>query len=437
MIYNQGFEVTVAGYKYFAFLYYTQDNTTVTSYCGTTFPGACCAASVTAHRCRLGAHRGRHRLEVLPGCEGHRRAAPDRRCSRHARRHSVQAGPNVRFVPAVHQQQRELVHAVNDAKLSWTAQEYDEFEARCACCCHVRDAKQGVSVADLQRRAGAANSRNPFADRISAAPARRAPDNLGSIPVACAVLQDWLRRSRWQVRLEQRQRHRLCVAGAQPGQLRVVLCIWCAAHADMPTLRALPGFSATYESRLRILTNMSRQDIISPQDVVSCSEYSQGCDGGFPYLVGKYSEDFGLVQEACYPYIGQTTPCDPAIPNCPRLYGTDYHYIGGARPSLSGSQLTPRHTGFYGACTPLLMQAELLANGPIAISFEVYNDFLNYKARTARLPRRHHMRRAACTSMAAPSTRTSSTHGSSPTTVRPACATPQCSLRPAVVSIVG
>ena len=31
--------------------------------------------------------------------------------------------------------------------------------------------------------------------------------------------------------------------------------------------------------------------VFSPQDVVSCSGYAQGCSGGFPYLIaGKYAK---------------------------------------------------------------------------------------------------------------------------------------------------
>ena len=59
------------------------------------------------------------------------------------------------------------------------------------------------------------------------------------------------------------------------------------------------------ETRLRILTNDGLRLFLSPQDVVECSAYSQGCEGGFPYLVaGKYSEDFGAVPEKCNPYTG-------------------------------------------------------------------------------------------------------------------------------------
>lgn len=48
---------------------------------------------------------------------------------------------------------------------------------------------------------------------------------------------------------------------------------------------------------------------------------------------------------------------------CTRQFGTGYHYIG----------------GFYGACNEELMKIELVKNGPIAVSFEVYDDFRFYK----------------------------------------------------------
>lgn len=56
------------------------------------------------------------------------------------------------------------------------------------------------------------------------------------------------------------------------------------------------------ESRIRIVSNNRLNVSLSVQDVVEFSPYSQGCSGGFPYLVGKYAEDFGLVHENCNPY---------------------------------------------------------------------------------------------------------------------------------------
>merc|ERR1712227_954263 len=59
------------------------------------------------------------------------------------------------------------------------------------------------------------------------------------------------------------------------------------------------------ESRVNILTNNTKKFVFSTQDVVSCSPLSQGCEGGFPYLVaGRYAKDYGVVEEGCNPYIG-------------------------------------------------------------------------------------------------------------------------------------
>ncbi|XP_791043.2 dipeptidyl peptidase 1 [Strongylocentrotus purpuratus] len=120
--------------------------------------------------------------------------------------------------------------------------------------------------------------------------------------------------------------------------------------------------TATQESRLRVMTNNNVKVVMSPQEVVSCSEYAQGCEGGFPYLIaGKYGQDFGLVDETCYPYRERDAPCRQV--SCRRFRTSEYHYIG----------------GFYGACNEDLMRLELLRSGPLAISFEVYDDFLFYR----------------------------------------------------------
>ena len=79
------------------------------------------------------------------------------------------------------------------------------------------------------------------------------------------------------------------------------------------------------------------------------------------FSTGKYGQDFGFVDDSCYPYVGRQTACQTSP--CRRFYTSQYHYIG----------------GFYGACNEDLMKIELLRNGPIAVSFEVYDDFLFYQ----------------------------------------------------------
>ena len=125
------------------------------------------------------------------------------------------------------------------------------------------------------------------------------------------------------------------------------------------------GSMAMLEARVRLMSNNSMQPVFSTQDIVSCSEYSQKCEGGFPYLIaGKYGEDFGVVEESCLPYTGHdSTSCSKEHSGCKRWRTTKYHYIG----------------GYYGACNEQLMQLELAQNGPIAVSFEVTKDFQAYK----------------------------------------------------------
>lgn len=116
------------------------------------------------------------------------------------------------------------------------------------------------------------------------------------------------------------------------------------------------------ESRLRIATNNEVKLVFSPQDVVSCSEYSQGCEGGFPYLIaGKYAQDFGVVTEDCDPYTGRDDTCK--LDKCKRYYVAEYNYVG----------------GFYGGCNEELMKMELVRNGPMVVAFEVYPDFETYR----------------------------------------------------------
>ncbi|XP_071548235.1 dipeptidyl peptidase 1-like isoform X2 [Panulirus ornatus] len=116
------------------------------------------------------------------------------------------------------------------------------------------------------------------------------------------------------------------------------------------------------EARVRIATHNQRQDIFSPQDVVSCSVLSQGCIGGFNYLIaGRYAQDQGMVAEECNTYTGKDDPCVTDM-TCPRTYVSDYSYVG----------------GHYGACNEELMLEALVQNGPLSVSYMVYDDFANY-----------------------------------------------------------
>lgn len=129
------------------------------------------------------------------------------------------------------------------------------------------------------------------------------------------------------------------------------------------------GSMGLLEARIRIETNMEQQPIFSEQEVITCGKdktYNQGCNGGFAFQnAGKYASAFGVVEEQCATYNPANRTC-PDTSSCKRWYaGSDYHYLG----------------GYYGATTidgGSAMMQELATVGPIAVDFNVLDDFSSY-----------------------------------------------------------
>jgi len=94
-----------------------------------------------------------------------------------------------------------------------------------------------------------------------------------------------------------------------------------------------------------------------------CSEYNQGCQGGYAFLGSKWSHDVGLVPSKCAPYTTSgrcQITCDMSQEK--RYRATDYHYVG----------------GWYGNSTVFEIMDELYNNGPLVVSFEPSDEFMFY-----------------------------------------------------------
>ncbi|XP_045590304.2 dipeptidyl peptidase 1 [Procambarus clarkii] len=211
-----------------------------------------------------------------------------------------------------------LIEQINAAQSSWTAKAYPEFEM------YTRE--------EMQRRAG--GLRSPGFVRPRPAPAT------AEQKARAALLPesfDWR---------DVDGVNYVSPVRDQGG------CGSCFAFASMANL----------EAQLRIATRNERQDIFSPQDVVSCSYLAQGCDGGFDYLIaGRYAQDQGVVAEECNTYVGVDSQCS-TTESCSRTYVSEYVHVG----------------GYYGACNEEVMLETLVNTGPISVSFEVYSDFSFY-----------------------------------------------------------
>jgi len=116
------------------------------------------------------------------------------------------------------------------------------------------------------------------------------------------------------------------------------------------------------ESRRRIKKRTLNLKPYSPQHVLSCSVYNQGCDGGFPFLVGKHIEHFGIVKDECMPYQARDAICQPQCPAANEFPISNTRYVG----------------GFYGNNSEEAMMRELM-NGPITVAFESPRELFSYR----------------------------------------------------------
>lgn len=124
------------------------------------------------------------------------------------------------------------------------------------------------------------------------------------------------------------------------------------------------SFITSIESRILIATGKRVQ--LSPQYILSCNFFNEGCLGGWPLLNGFFGEAVSIPLESCAPYRAQTlsTPCSD-YRHCEKAVKvTRSFYIG----------------GFYGASSEEAMMKELFARGPIVgdircpLGFSIYKE---------------------------------------------------------------
>jgi len=95
-----------------------------------------------------------------------------------------------------------------------------------------------------------------------------------------------------------------------------------------------------------------------------CSEYNQGCKGGYGFLLSKWSDDVGLLPATCMRYNTAGScklECDLKTVG-KRFRAANHRYVG----------------SYYGRANEELIKEELYRNGPLAIGIEPDEDFMYY-----------------------------------------------------------
>jgi len=95
-----------------------------------------------------------------------------------------------------------------------------------------------------------------------------------------------------------------------------------------------------------------------------CSEYNQGCNGGYAFLLARWAQDVGLVPRSCGNYSsGGKCRLSCRVDGLEKRWRADnHHYVG----------------GYYGAATEQEMMRELVSSGPLVASFEPKADIMYY-----------------------------------------------------------
>jgi cathepsin C len=341
MVYDEGFEVRIAGKTYFAFFVYVpkvseptaDNNADFDSICSETFTGWYHDFNDTEWGCYIAKKKG-SKGERTPSftSKGLRR----RRLQADVRT-ALTSGELSRGV--VRQQKLDngdqlwrpdmsLIEEINnDPTRGWTAKAYDHFTK--------------LTVAEMRKLLGTTKyaKNGGFPEPISflgmEEKAKVTEEDLAEFPKHF----DWRTEDGGNYMTE-------VISQGSCGSCYAI------AATDMISIR------------LRIMTKGKDQTKVSAQNVVSCSDYNQGCEGGYPFLVGKFGRDIGYVPEYCQTYSGADDPCKINCEGKPmKVYHTSkYGYIG----------------GYYGACNEKHMMKELMDNGPIVVALNAPSDLFYY-----------------------------------------------------------
>jgi len=119
---------------------------------------------------------------------------------------------------------------------------------------------------------------------------------------------------------------------------------------------------------------------LAPLDIVTCDTSDEGCEGGYPENAWTYAVQSGVVLEQCAPYNESIPSCPPDQEPCLNFVPTpkcNKACVDGE--SWEGSKHFGQNAYSINSKVDQIA-TEIITNGPVEASFEVYEDFVNYKS---------------------------------------------------------
>eukprot|EP00511_Aplanochytrium_stocchinoi_P011215 CAMPEP_0204863458 /NCGR_PEP_ID=MMETSP1348-20121228/3333_1 /ASSEMBLY_ACC=CAM_ASM_000700 /TAXON_ID=215587 /ORGANISM="Aplanochytrium stocchinoi, Strain GSBS06" /LENGTH=560 /DNA_ID=CAMNT_0052013793 /DNA_START=331 /DNA_END=2013 /DNA_ORIENTATION=- len=137
-------------------------------------------------------------------------------------------------------------------------------------------------------------------------------------------------------------------------------CGSCYAEAsvDAATIRYRIAHYNSHESE-------SRSVVFSVDEVLNCAPQNQGCDGGYPDIVGFYAKHIGLITKDCSPNFSSNDDNKKECKtDCKRYYAHDFDYVSGSAWKVSVAD----------------MMKDIIENGPIAVAVDATDELFVYQS---------------------------------------------------------
>eukprot|EP00747_Dinoflagellata_sp_TGD_P104011 gnl/TRDRNA2_/TRDRNA2_169143_c0_seq1.p1 gnl/TRDRNA2_/TRDRNA2_169143_c0~~gnl/TRDRNA2_/TRDRNA2_169143_c0_seq1.p1 ORF type:complete len:540 (-),score=139.52 gnl/TRDRNA2_/TRDRNA2_169143_c0_seq1:75-1694(-) len=130
-------------------------------------------------------------------------------------------------------------------------------------------------------------------------------------------------------------------------------------------------------STMRMLTARHKITTKNPEAVpwsinfpLFCSEYNQGCKGGYGFLTAKWSGDVGLIPATCMRY--------NTSGSCQLECDLEKELKGQKRYRVANHRYINSWYGNFNKTNADLIKWEIYHNGPVVLSFEPAEDFMFY-----------------------------------------------------------